>query len=100
MSPKSSTARLRLVQPPTHALGGGHIHPTPEQREAALAFLRRQHAGEQQALLETTVTGFDEAQQLYVDEARRQGEGSDVWEATHWIVANAMAREAARRDAP
>jgi hypothetical protein len=48
--------------------------------------------------LERALTAFDEIENNYIDEARRQGENARIWDTTGWIIANAIAREAYKPD--
>jgi hypothetical protein len=95
---KAPSTSLRRVAPLPGPGQGTHIQPTEAQRAAADSFLREATIEPaMRACLDRAVAGFDDAQQSYVEAARRQGEGSRVWDTAGWIVANAIAREAAEK---
>lgn len=90
---RSRTPRLTLVS--RWPAARGHIQPTVAQRAAAEAFLRGEPVDTVIATwLDRALAGFDEVDRQYIDEARRRGADSQIWDTTGWIIANAIAREA------
>lgn len=99
MTRRDPIQRPRLTQVATPPRPRGHIQPTEAQRAAADTFLRGEPvAATIRTWLERALASFDEIQHNYIDEARRQGEHSLIWDTTGWIVANAIAREADQPD--
>lgn len=91
-----SVPRHLAAIPPSKTEKPRHIDPTMPQRAAADALLRGQSvpAG-LEALVERTVAELDEVERFYLQEGRRRGEGTQVWDTAGWMIANAIARIAA-----
>ncbi len=84
-----------LTRVPQGSAPSGHIQPTAAQRAAADAFLHGEPVDTAIAIwLDQALAGFDEVDLRYIDEARRRGADSAIWDTTGWIIANAIAREA------
>jgi hypothetical protein len=82
--------------PPTRRRSGTHLVPSDQQRSAADAFLRGEPLDpETQELLDRAVAQFGWAEHEYIAESRAQGDHSRIWGTTRWIIANALARQAA-----
>lgn len=95
MSRNRPSSAAHLVGLPTKMVTGAHVDPNPEHREAADAFLRGAPVQERLIpMLERVVDSFGWAEHGYIEEARRSGEQARIWNTAHWIIANALAREA------
>src|SRR2546423_1277987 len=77
---------------------GTHLVPTQQHRSVADAFLRGKPIdSEMQQLVDCAAAEFGWAEHHYIAEARAQGDDSRIWDTTRWIIANALARQAAVR---
>ncbi len=77
---------------------GTHLVPTEQHRSAADAFLRGEPVDPaMQDLIDHAAAEFRWAEHEYIAEARAQGDHSRIWDTTRWIIANALAQQAAVR---
>lgn len=68
------------------------IQPTAEEREIADLFLRKEPLPiEYHEPLKQVLASFEDVDHFYIQEARRHGDRSRIWNTAGWLVAGALA---------